>query len=119
MNACILFILFSVSAYVTPACYTPSVMLEPQDVVYIQHLPQSYTNVVYASPPYYKRQYRRLKRHVHNWRNYHYNNYRRHYRRYHRKRHRSYHRQRGHHNWYRHNKRFRHIRRNLHMHTWH
>ena len=39
MNICILFILFNGMSYVTPACYTNGPMLEPHDVVYLQHLP--------------------------------------------------------------------------------
>jgi hypothetical protein len=89
MNACILFILFNGSAYVTPACFTPhGDMYEPQDVVYVRHLPESYINVVYESPTHYVRHYRPQRRHVSHWRSYqprHRHHVRRHHRRHHRR----------------------------------
>ena len=106
MNACILFILFSGGAYVTPACFTPyGDMLEPQDVVYVQHLPRAYSRIVHESPRYYVRHYRSYRRYVPRWRGYRHNphrhrnvrpNYRHHYRRY-RQHRRNYHRHRHQH----------------------
>lgn len=89
MNICILFILFNGMSYVTPACYTTGPMLEPHDVVYVQHLPYDYVEVVYESPRYYYNHYRRYRRHITSWRNYRYSpqhrsryvRHRRHYRR--------------------------------------
>ena len=78
MNICILFILFNGSAYVTPGCFTTSVMLTPHDVVYLQHLPEAYTDVVYNAPRYYYYSHFRSRRYVRHWRNYRYghNHYR-------------------------------------------
>jgi hypothetical protein len=70
MNICILFILFNGMSYVTPACYTTGVMLPPQDVVYLQHLPRELIHVVYESPPHYYNHYRQQRRYVRNWRGY-------------------------------------------------
>ena len=73
MNICILFILFNGSAYVTPGCYTTGVMLAPQDVVYLQHLPHPYINIVYNAPRHYYHSHHRSSRYVRRWRSYRYN----------------------------------------------
>ena len=74
MNACILFILFSGAGYVTPACFTPyGEILEPQDVIYVQHLPEAYHHIVYESPRRYVRHYRPHRRYVRHWRGYRHN----------------------------------------------
>jgi len=112
MNACILFILFSGAGYVTPACFTPyGEILEPQDVIYVQHLPEAYHHIVYESPRRYVRHYRPHRRYVRHWRGYRHNhrhhnirrhrnirpNYRHRYqRRHHRRHHRRIHQRRHH-----------------------
>ena len=73
MNICIFFILFNGAAYVTPACYTKGIMLAPQDVVLLQHLPQLYIDIVYNAPHYYYRSHHRKKRYIKHWRDYNYN----------------------------------------------
>ncbi len=105
MNICILFILFNGSAWVTPACYTNGPMIEPHDVVYVQHLPPEYVGVVYESPIQYYNHFRRYRRYVSYWRGYRYNH------RHHREWRRLYSpRDRRHYRSYRH----RHARRNHH-----
>ena len=96
MNICILFILFNGMSYVTPACYTTGPMLEPHDVVYLQHLPYEYVDIVYESPRYYSNHYRRYRRYVSHWRGYFYSplqhrRYTRHRRNYRSHRHHVYH----------------------------
>jgi hypothetical protein len=108
MHICILFILFNGGGWVTPGCYTTGVMIEPHDVVFVQHLPPEYINVVYESPRYYYNHYRPYRRHVVRWRNYRYNRHhhrqgmrslsrdRRHYRSHRYNTHRHNHRHRAH-----------------------
>ena len=62
MNVCVLFILYSGWGYVTPACYTSHGLLEPQDVVYVQHLNSGWN--LWDAPDEYVDCYRSRRRHV-------------------------------------------------------
>ena len=71
MNICILFILFNGAAYVTPQCISPTgVMYAPRDVVYMEHLPLHYNNIVFESPRFYLYNHFDNVRHIYNWRDY-------------------------------------------------
>ena len=69
MNICILFILYSGYGYVTPACYADYGVLAPQDVVYLQHIPNHYIDHVWEAPYGYVTHFRGQYRYVH-YRNY-------------------------------------------------
>ena len=67
MNACILFILLNGSAWATPGCYNGGYMMEPQDVVYTQRLPYTYSTQVWAPPQYWVNSWRPWARSYRNW----------------------------------------------------
>ena len=67
MNACILFILLNGSAWATPDCYIGGYMMEPQDVVYTQRLPYTYSTHVWAPPQYWVNNWRPWARSYRNW----------------------------------------------------
>ena len=67
MNACILFILLNGSAWATPDCYIGGYMMEPQDVVYTQRLPYTYSTQVWAPPQYWVNNWRPWARSYRNW----------------------------------------------------
>ena len=67
MNACILFILLNGSAWATPGCYNGGYMMEPQDVVYTQRLPYTYSTQVWAPPQYWVNNWRPWARSYRNW----------------------------------------------------
>ena len=67
MNACILFILLNGSAWATPGCYNGGYMMEPQDVVYTQRLPYTYSTQVWAPPQYWVNDWRPWARSYRNW----------------------------------------------------
>lgn len=82
MNICILFILFNGSAYVTPACFTTSVMMKPHDVVYLEHIPEYYVDNVFESPRYYYYSHFNNKRYIRSYKRWRYRTlYRHHYQR--------------------------------------
>ena len=67
MNACILFILLNGTAWATPGCYNGGYMMEPQDVVYTQRLPYTYSTQVWAPPQYWVNDWRPWARSYRNW----------------------------------------------------
>ena len=67
MNACILFILLNGTAWATPGCYNGGYMMEPQDVVYTQRLPYTYSTQVWAPPQYWVNNWRPWARSYRNW----------------------------------------------------
>ena len=67
MNACILFILLNGSAWATPGCWQGGYMIQPQDVVYTQRLPQLYTTQVWVPPPIWVDHWRPWARSFRNW----------------------------------------------------
>jgi len=67
MNACILFILLNGSAWATTGCYNGGYMMEPQDVVYTQRLPYTYSTQVWAPPQYWVNDWRPWARSYRNW----------------------------------------------------
>lgn len=75
MNVCILFILFNGSAHITPGCFTIGGIITPHDVVYLEQLPQHYTDIVYESPQYYLYSHFAKKHYVRHWYNYRYNHH--------------------------------------------
>ena len=70
MNACILFILLNGSAWATPGCYNDGYMMEPQDVVYTQRLPYTYSTQVWAPPQYWVNNWRPWASSYRNWDSY-------------------------------------------------
>ena len=68
MNACILFILLNGSVWATDGCWSPNgYMLTPQDVVYTQRLPYTYSTQVSAPPRYWVNNWRPWARSYRNW----------------------------------------------------
>lgn len=67
MNACILFILLNGSAWATHGCYNGGYMMEPQDVVYTQRLPYTYSTLVWEAPQYWVNNWRPWARSYRNW----------------------------------------------------
>ena len=68
MNVCILFILLNGSTWATDGCWSPNgYMMEPQDVVYTQRLPYTYSTQVWAPPQYWVNNWRPWARSYRNW----------------------------------------------------
>ncbi len=68
MNVCILFILLNGSTWATDGCWSPNgYMMEPQDVVYTQRLPYTYSTQVWAPPQYWVNDWRPWARSYRNW----------------------------------------------------
>ena len=67
MGTCILFILLNGSAWATPGCWQGGYMIQPQDVVYTQRLPQLYTTQVWTAPVRWVDHWRPWARSFRNW----------------------------------------------------